>query len=266
MFLDAAQAGAKLGLENQGQHNQAAEALGKLGLGYAENASRSNLAAAELAAHAKAAANALLLNQNKLGELADYRNKMVDYRSRENDIREQGIAAKEAAEALKHGQPFHVGNSLIKVNPDGTTNVLFDANDSKMNELDKLKYASALRDKRSASAAISKGDLSPSDAAFWQQKAQDADSVIAAIEQRNMKHGSATATDSLAAPVSPVGTQAAPADAQFPFGKPASLNPWEALSPQNGSSPPFINTQEQPGPTPATRMRYNPETKELEPY
>lgn len=266
MFLDAAQAGAKLGLENQGQHNQAAEALGKLGLGYAENASRSNLAAAELAAHAKAAANALLLNQNKLGELADYRNKMVDYRSRENDIREQGIAAKEAAEALKKNGLIHAGNKGFERQPDGTYKVVLDAGASDLSPLDKLKYASALREKHTASAAISKGDLSPSDAAFWQQKAQDADSVIAAIEQRNMKHGAATATDSLAAPVSPVGAQAAPADDQFPFGKPVSLNPWEALSPQNGNPPPLINTQEQPGPTPATRMRYNPETKELEPY
>lgn len=261
MFLDAAQAGAKLGLENQGQHNQAAEALGKLGLGYAENASRSNLAAAELAAHAKAAANALLLNQNKLGELADYRNKMVDYRSRENDIREQGIAAKEAAAALGKTGEIHAGNKVIKRRPDGSYEVVFDAGASELDPLDRVEFGYAQKRKSEAEQHLKTGKLPPGEAGMWNQQLKEANDTLTNIRER--RPGAKLAPT--AAAFAPTPASATP-DAQAPFGNPVSLSPWDALSPQNGSSPPFINTQEQPGPTPATRMRYNPETKELEPH
>lgn len=217
-YLGAMTRGATLALDAQKMAQEGKLAAAKLAADQAEASGRLGLGYAQVGAGQQEAAANLELSKTKLGMESANANNLNDYRTRENDLRSKGLDLKEVQDSIKHGTPFHVGNSLVKPNDKGGVDVLFNADASKMSPVDRLKYSDALRARRTAHATLAKPDLPEDEKAFWQKQAQDYDSIIKSIESKALP-----GTSTVAPPVSTT-----PPDTNAPLGwKPTPGGIWE---------------------------------------
>lgn len=217
LFQNAMSTGARLGLERAGMETGAQDAAQKLQLGYAnlagenarnaatiagENSRNATNAGIANAAHALEQAKlnfaidqAGALNNYRTGTLAqrgsaidalnNYRAGVLDVKNRHEDNTETGNSIRSI---------FHVGNSLIKRNPDGTVTPIY-SGPAAIDPYDRMKYQAAIRRLQNAQILLNKYGPGEPERVGAQKEFDDAKAQVDALDSKRSKVSAASALD-----------------------------------------------------------------------